>query len=298
MVQSEYKGWQASWPMIAATWLWAGAFVAGKVSIGEFPPITLTFLRFATAAAIMIPVAFLSKSEWRFPKKDWPMVVFLGLTGMVGYHLLFFEALRHTTAVNSSMIAATSPLVTAFLAGVVGSEKLGAKQIGAVVLAVLGVIVIVTDGQVHHLGSVEFNRGDLTMFGAVISMAVYSVASRRSGLSRSPVGLVTWTFVICAFVTGILSPLEGSVMAMGRAASPEAWWSVAYMAVFASCFGYFLQMFSIKRIGAARTMVFINLIPVFSTILAVAILGESVSAPKVAGLVVVISAVWLNSKAV
>nr|WP_321500647.1 DMT family transporter [uncultured Dethiosulfovibrio sp.] len=296
MIVDEYRGWRASWPMVTATLLWAGAFVAGKMSVGEFPPVTLTFLRFLAAGAIMVPVAVLSRAEWRFPKKDWPAVVFLGLTGMVGYHLFFFEALRHTTAVNSSMIAATSPLVTAFLAAVIGSERLGAKQIGAVVLAVIGVVVIVTDGQVHHLGSVSFNRGDVTMFGAVVSMAVYSVVSRRSGLSRSPVGLVTWTFLVCAVVTGFLSPLEGSVFEIGRAASAGAWWSVAYMAVFASCFGYFLQMFSIRRIGAARTMVFINLIPVFSTILAVMILGESVSAPKVAGLVVVISAVWLNSK--
>lgn len=297
MIQSEHRGWRASWPMVTATLFWAGAFVAGKVSIGEFPPITLTFLRFTAAAILMIPVAILSKSEWRFPKKDWLMVIFLGLTGMAGYHLLFFEALRHTTAINSSMIAATSPLVTAFLAGVIGSERLGAKQIAAVLLALFGVIVIVTDGQLHHLGSVKFNRGDVTMFGAVIAMAVYTVMSRRSGLSRSPVGLVTWTFIVCAVVTGLMSPLEGSMVAMGKAASPTAWWSIAYMAVFASCLGYFLQMFSIRRIGAARTMVFINLVPVFSTVLAVLILGESVSVPKIAGLVVVIAAVWLNSKA-
>ncbi len=297
MTQMEFKGWAASWPMITATFLWAGAFVAGKLSVGEFPPITLTFLRFALAGAIMAPIAVLSGAEWRFPRKEWATILFLGLTGMVGYHLFFFEALRHTTAVNSSMIAATSPLVTALLAAIFGSERLDLRRMAAVALAVFGVMVIVTDGRIDHLASLKLNRGDVTMFGAVVSMAVYSVVSRKSGLSRSPVGLVAWTFGICAVVTGGLCFLEGSVTAKVGTASSGALWSVAYMAIFASCCGYFLQMFSIKRIGAARTMVFINLIPVFSTAMAVAILGESVSTPKLIGLAVVVSAVWINSKA-
>lgn len=282
--------------MVVATLFWSGAFIAGKVSVQEFPPVTLTFLRFALATAIMVPITLKFEPNWRFPRHEWGKVIFLGLMGMVGYHLLFFASLIYTTAINSSVMASTSPLLTVLLAGLFTGERLTVRQTAAVFLAVAGVLAVISRGDLSVITSLSFNKGDLLMFGAVASMAVYTVFSRRFNLSRSPLALVTATFVVCTAVTGLMIPLEGDFFAAVRGATPGAWRSIAYMAVCATCGGYFLQMFSIKRIGAARTMVYINLVPVFCTIMAVVLLGERATPVMLAGLAVVIGAVWLNSR--
>lgn len=291
----KYTGWAAAWPMVTATLFWAGAFIAGKLSVKEFPPITLTFLRFSLATLIMIPITLKFAPDWRFPKKEWGKIFFLGLIGMVGYHLLFFASLQYTSAINSAMLAATSPLMTAILAAFFAGERLRPVQILAVFMAVGGVLTVISKGDISIIKSLNFNVGDLLMFGAVFSMAVYSVFSRRFNLSRSPLALVTATFMVCTVVTGLMIPLEGNFMVNIKNATTGAWTSVIYMSIFASCGGYFLQMFSIKRIGAAQTMVYISLVPVFSTILAILMLGEVLTVPMMAGLAVVLVAVWLNS---
>lgn len=293
---NEWKGWNAAWPMVVASLFWSGAFITGKTSVQEFPPVTLTFLRFSLAAFIMVPFTLRFEPDWRFPRSQWGKIIFLGIIGMVGYHLLFFAALQFTTAINASMLAATSPLLTALVAAVFSGERLTQRQIAAVFLAVGGVLTVISKGDLSVITSLSFNKGDLLMLGGVFSMAFYTVLSRRFNLSRSPLSLVTATFVVCSVVTGFLVPLEGDFLATLRKATPGAWGSVVYMGIFASCGGYFLQMLSIQRIGAARTMVYVNLVPVFSTALAVAILGERATPVMLAGLAVVIAAVWLNSR--
>jgi len=102
--------------MILATFFWSGAFIAGKLSTPYIPPFTLTFLRFAIATFLLfLFIKFREKKLYKPKKEDIPVFLFTGIIGMFGYHILFFYSLRYTTAINSSIIGSTNPIITTLL---------------------------------------------------------------------------------------------------------------------------------------------------------------------------------------
>ena len=115
--------------MILAVIFWSGAFIAGKYSIKEFPPFTLTFLRFSIAFLVIFFFMTRFEKNWKIKLKDTPYFIFLGIIGMFGYHVLFFIALKYTTVINSSLIgAALNPLTTTLLAVFFLKDKISIKK--------------------------------------------------------------------------------------------------------------------------------------------------------------------------
>ncbi|MBB6217728.1 drug/metabolite transporter (DMT)-like permease [Anaerosolibacter carboniphilus] len=282
--------------MVLCTVFWAGAFIAGKIGIREFPPFSLAFFRFlfATMVIFVVMIKYEEKS-WRLQKEDWPYMLALGLIGMFGYHVLFFIALKYTSAMNSSMIGATNPLITGILAAIFLKEHLSLKRFGAILLAFSGIALTVSNGDITVFTSLSFNIGDLLMLLAVLCWAVYSIISRKITDRYSPLILTSYSFLVCLIllIPFVLweKPLEylPKVTWMG-------WTSVLYMAIFASVIGYLVQQISIKTIGASKTAAFINLVPVFSIILSALILHEEITSIKLLSAVIIITGVYLNTK--
>lgn len=116
--------------MIMACVFWAGAFIAGKSSVSSFGPWTLTFYRFFFASVIIFPILWIKQPErLKLSKQRWKEVIILGLVGMTGYHVLFFTALKYTSASSASMLAATNPIMTAVLLSVFYKDKLSLAKI-------------------------------------------------------------------------------------------------------------------------------------------------------------------------
>lgn len=116
--------------MIICTIFWAGAFIAAKLSTPFIPPFTLTFLRFSVAALILyIIMKWKGQEIYKLTKKDIPVFLTTGLVGMFGYHVLFFIALKHTTAINSSIIGASNPIITAVLSIIFLKDRLNYKRV-------------------------------------------------------------------------------------------------------------------------------------------------------------------------
>ena len=109
--------------MVIAALVWSGAFIAGKFAVPYIPVFTLTFLRFLIASALLYPVMRLCirtrhENSFSLTKKHIPLFLFNGIVGMLGYHVLFFTALKYTSAINSSIIGAMNPIVTTIIAAV------------------------------------------------------------------------------------------------------------------------------------------------------------------------------------
>lgn len=282
--------------MVIATFFWAGAFIAGKYGIQEFSPLALTFFRFLIASVIIFLIMIkYEKKDWHLKREDWPVILFLGTVGMIGYHILFFAALQYTTSTNASIIAATNPMITSILAASFAGEGLSGKRMGAILIALTGVVLTITNWDLSVLSHFAFNHGDILMLCAVTCWASYSVVSKRVMPKYSPLILSTYSFVVCTVVllpfviweeihTGFL----GSTTWLG-------WSSVIYMAIFPTVIGYLIQQVSFKAIGAGRTNIFINLVPIFSIILATLILHEQLSGLKFLSAAIIISGVYLNS---
>lgn len=282
--------------MIMASLFWAGAFIAGKLGVNELSPISLTFFRFFFASIIIfIIMVKYEKKDWKLKGKDWIPVIITGIVGMVGYHIFFFTALKYTKASNASILAATNPIVTAVLASYFINEKLGIRRIMVLILALIGVILTITDWNINSLVNLSFNKGDLIMLLAVTCWAVYSVIVKKVMDRYSPLILTTYSFIVC---TVVLFPfvirefLQSSIFNV----SIRGWIPVLYMAIFPTVIGYLIQQMAIKEIGASKAAIFINLVPVFSVILSAIILNEELGYLRLISGFMIIIAVYLNSR--
>lgn len=282
--------------MVLAAIFWSGAFIAGKIGVEEFSPYGLTFFRFFFATILIFGILWREAGgNWRLPLNLWPLTIVLGIVGMFGYHILFFTALKYTTATNSAIIGAANPLLTSILATIFLKETMSIKRFGAIFLALLGVILTVTNGKLHLLENFTFNSGDLIMLIAVFCWAIYSIICRRVRDRVAPLKLIAHVFLVCV-VLMIPFMISEKIWLQLPAISWSGWISVLYMAIFPSVLGYLIQMISIQQIGASRTSMYINLVPLFSMILAFFILQETISWVKILAAGMIIAGVYFSSR--
>ncbi len=282
--------------MTCSALFWAGAFIAGKYTVPYIATFTLTFLRFFYATIILYFIMKRTGVEFRLEKSRLPVYLFTGSVGMFGYHVLFFTALKYTTAINSSIIAATNPMVTTLLAFVFLRTGLGRKQIFGVLLSFAGVVLTITGADFDVLKQFEFNVGDLWMLAAVAAWAAYGVFSKSKGKDIPPIVLTFYSFLVC---TILLVPfvLWERPWEFLPGVPGSAHLAVLYMSVFPSVIGYLVQQLAIKEIGPARASIFVNLVPVFSILLAVLILSEALEPIKLLTAALIIAGVIICQEA-
>lgn len=282
--------------MILSTIFWAGAFIAGKLSAPYIPAFTLTFLRFSVATLVLYFVVKKAEQKpFKLTKKDIPVFMFTGIIGMFGYHVFFFNALRFTTAINSSIIGAMNPIITTILSIIFLKDKINAKRVLGIALSFTGVFLTLTNASVSVMRTLSFNAGDLLMLVAVFMWASYSVYSKKVMSDYSPLILTFYSFLFC---TIFLIPFVIYETPWELISSIPYYSYIAslYMSIFPSVIGYLVQQMSIKQIGPGRTSIFINLVPVFSIILSVLILNETISPVKILTALLIIIGVYTCQK--
>ncbi|MDR3542304.1 MAG: DMT family transporter [Desulfosporosinus sp.] len=289
---------QIRWLMVLTTIFWSGAFITGKIAVGEFPPFALTFFRFLFALPLIFAILYVREPGNLLPRgRQWPALIVLGFIGTFCYHSLFFTSLKYTTAINSSLIGAINPMVTTLLAAMFFNERLTPLRVLGIILSFSGVFLFITNGDLQLISQFQFNKGDILMLVAVCCFAVYSLLSRRymKKYLLSPLMVTAYTFLICVVIS-IPFVLWEKPATYLFSASASGWLSILYMSVFASVLGYLFQMVAIQRIGAPRTAIFINLVPIFTIIQSVTILGESITFIKLIGAAIVITGVYLATR--
>lgn len=291
---SQYKIYIA---MIIATFFWSGAFIAGKFSVPYIPVCTLTFLRFLFASIILYFVMKISNNKlsdegFKFQKEHIKIFAFTGIVGMVGYHLLFFTSLKYTTAINSSMIGGTNPIVTTVIAAIFLRNKVQFKQALGIAISFIGVVLTITGANLNALTTLSFNKGDIIMLIAVVCWASYAVFSKSKGKDIPALPLTYYSFVFCTIFLVPLVILE-KPWTFWSTVPASAWIATLYMAIFPSVIGYLVQQYAIKEIGPTRASIFVNLVPVFSIILAVLILHEELIPIKILTALIIIAGVCI-----
>lgn len=293
LLEEKQKVYKIYAGMVICALFWSGAFIAGKFCLPYIPVFTLTFLRFLFAILIL---SFIVKKQnqksieapFQLNKQHLPIFLFTGIVGMFGYHILFFTSLKYTTAINSSIIGAMNPIVTVLIASITLSQKIPPKQILGVLISFLGVVLTISGGRLDVLKNFDFNYGDLLMLLAVICWAAYGVFSKGKGSQIPPLQLTYYSFIVCNILLIPFVLYEKPWLFLAQIPL-SAWIGVLYMSIFPSVIGYLFQQVAIKEIGPSRTSIFVNLIPVFSIILAVLILKEPLQPLKLltAGIILI-----------
>jgi drug/metabolite transporter (DMT)-like permease len=259
--------------LVAATMMWAGNSIIGKVAIGEVTPMTLTFMRWFLVCVIL---ALFYREEaataWPVLRPRWRWVVAMSVLGYTVFNALVYAAAHHTSGVNLTMLQSSIPVMVLIGAAIMFRTRIGGLQALGTVLTVVGVLVVASGGDIERILRLGFNVGDLYV---LIACALYS--GYTLGLRKRPAtsGLELFIgFAVVAMVSSL--PLLVWEMAAGEFFWPSlvGWAILAYVTLCPSLLSQIFYIRGVELIGPARAGLFINLIPIFGAVMAVLVLGE------------------------
>ena len=163
-----------------AALFWAGNFVAGRALRDDADPVTLNVLRWLLCLALLLPLVGRSLlRHWPVVRREWRLVLGLGATGIAAFHTLVYLALVETTAVNALLIVTLAPITIMAGAAAIGQERPSWVQWLGTLVSLVGAFVLVTRGSLETLPTLDLNKGDLWMLGAILAWAIYSLLLRR-----------------------------------------------------------------------------------------------------------------------
>ena len=279
-------------PPVLAQLFWASNFVVAAFVVDEFSPLELTFLRWVGALPILLIVAqLLEHPQWQPALREWPRHLLQAALGMVGYTLFLYAALATTSPVTASVISAINPAVIAVAAVIVLGERILALGVAGIVISFAGVLVVVLTGQGG--GELAFSAGDLLMLGAIAVWTAYVILGRTV---RTPP--ITATAIQAGLSILLLAPVLAVVLVVGGLSAPptaEGWLGLAWIIVFPSALAYLLWNIAVSTLGPSRTGVFLNLLPVFTALIAL-LFGEIITVGQVVGGLIVLAGVMLTTR--
>ena len=273
---SDSDGWRSRfWGVVLvnlATISWATNAVLGRWLRADIGPVTLTTLRF-TAATVFFGLLLRGRpaEERRFGKDKW-WILAMGLAGVVGFSPLLYLGLRHSTAVNCSLIQGFSPLITALIAGLIIQESVSRRQLVGAVLGLIGVAGLISGGSLKFLLRLQFNPGDLILLAAAVVWAFYSVFGRRVMRNRSPVSAIALSNFLGLPLLVVATVIELKHIPLNL--RPETIAAIIHICIVPTIIGYWAWNRAVRVLGAGGAMVFYNTLPLYGVLLGSTLLSE------------------------
>ncbi len=281
--------------LVLTMFLWGGTFIAGRLLAGSLDPSSSAFLRFLIAsAAMLVMTRLIEKRIILPPKKMWVPLILLGMTGVFAYNVFFFSGLQHITAGRASLIVASTPLVITLFAAFFLHERLTVLKACGVLLSLIGAITVISNGHPGSLFSGGFGPGEKALVGCVLSWSAYSLIGRSVLSTLSPLTAVCYSCIIGTLLLSVPAAHDGLFSHLSTVSLLD-WTSLTYLGIGGTALGFSLYYQGIKKIGATRAGIFINLVPLFSILLSWLILDESVKPIVLAGGILVLTGVTLTN---
>jgi drug/metabolite transporter (DMT)-like permease len=274
---------------------WGGTFIGGRIASAEMTAVQAALWRYAIAIVALMAFAWLLEGGLARPtKRQWVGVVLLGATGVFVFNLCFMFALAHIPASRASLIMALNPAMTLLAAAVLLHERLTRNKVIGIALALLGVALVLGHGNPLHLLSGGIGIGEIVMFGCPLSWAANTLVARTMLPTMPPIAATTWSAITGTAMLAAVAALMGPMLP--ESVSWRAWSAILFIAIFGTAIGLALFYDGVRRIGAARTSVFINLVPVFAVTLGVLLLGEPLEASMLVGGALVVGGILLLNR--
>jgi len=259
--------------LILAVLFWSGNFIVGRAFHSEIPPVALAFWRWVGAALLVtLPALPHLRRDRRALLQHWPAVLLLSTLGIAAFNTLAYSGLQYTEAINAFLLQSLMPVLIVLLSFVIFREKVTKLQSVGILVSLCGAVTIITRGDVEILLSLSINRGDLLVFAAVICYAGYTVMLRKRPHVH-PLAFIATIFWLGSF---ILIPvyLWETLTVATLELKPASILVIGYVMVFPSIVSYLCYNRGVELIGANRAGLFIHLMPVFGSLMAVVFLGE------------------------
>jgi drug/metabolite transporter (DMT)-like permease len=291
-------GWLANQPylLLSLTSLfWAGNIVLGRAVAGHVPPVTLSCVRWIGAMLLLLPIAWPHlRRDWRKLLVHWKLMMVLSATGFAINNALAYWGLQYTEALNALLMQSSGPLFVALWSLLLFGVRLTWMQAIGIALSLLGVLTIILRGDFAALAAIEINRGDLMIAGALCAFGLYSALMPKRPATH-PLSLIVVTTGGGAL---LLLPFAAWEYASG--VLPSADWitalTLAYVVIFPSMLAYLCFNRGVALIGPNRSAPFLHLMPVFGSVMAIALLGEKPELFHLAGYAMVVAGVFIAAR--
>jgi len=286
---------QAYCLLILTTFCWGLNAVFARMAAGEISPMLLVSIRWLGTLVLLVLFAGRAIMDGLPSIRQHMGYTFLmGMVGLGGFGTLIYYSAYYTTAVNIGIIQGAMPAIV-----LVGScwffrTSVNFVQITGVVVTMLGVVFVSINGELEKLMVLSFNKGDMLMLIAVLCYGAYTVGLRRKHNLTSVVLFAS--VVVWAFISTL--PLTIYEFASGKTFWPDqnVWIIVGLIVLLPSFLSQICFIASVKLIGPARSGVFVNLVPVFASFLAVQLLGEAFELYHGLSLFLVLSGIYIFEK--
>jgi drug/metabolite transporter (DMT)-like permease len=283
--------------LVLATLFWAGNFIVGKAAfVEDIPPMSLVFFRWSLVWLILLPFTYKEIINYKeVILKNLPLLFFLALTSVGLFNSFTYLALVHTQVINASLFNTAIPAMIILLCFIFKIEKTNRFQIMGLILSVLGILSIITKLDFNILLTLNFNKGDIIMIGGVVTWGLYSSFLKKK---KFTLPLLTLVHILCTFGLLFILPQFLFEISQGKIIKFDINLSyiLIYLALFPSIGSYYCWAGAVSIIGANRAGIFLSLIPLFSTILAMFFFNENFYFFHFIGSVLIVLGLILSNK--
>ena len=282
--------------LIGTMFMWGGTWIAGRIVAQELTaPLAAPAIRFLLAGLAL--AGFALATEGRIPRlqtgSEWGVVIGLAMTGIFIYALCFFYGLKQISAGRGALVVALTPVLVALGAWLFGQEKMTPPKLAGIVIAMIGCLTVVGNGNPLALLHGAVGMGEWLILGCALCWTAYTFIGRQATLSLSPLTATLYASLIGSLLLGITALLQGGTEIAEW--SWRVWSSVAFLAIGGTALAFTWFADGVKRLGAAKASVFVNLVPVFAVLQAAILLDERLGFAVLSGGLLVIAGVWLTT---
>ena len=283
--------------LVLCTLFWAGNFIVGKIAtLFEIPPFTLNFYRWLIAFLILLPFTYkkIFKGLEEIKNNFVPLSI-MGFTSITIFNSVVYYSLNFTQVLNGVLMISTIPVLIIFFSSCFTSERIKFIQIVGVSTSLLGVLIIITKLEFNKLLNLNLNKGDLWILVAMISWATYSIMVKEKKINLPPFALLETIIFI-----GLMFLIPFYLFELSKAQylniNIPVILTIGYVVFFAGIGAYIFWIGAIQLIGPSRSGVFLHLMPIFSSLMAIFLLGERLAVFHILGASFIIFGIFLSTK--
>ncbi|MEM8609212.1 MAG: DMT family transporter [Myxococcota bacterium] len=283
--------------LVLCTLVWGSNTVVGRALYQDVPPVGLSFWRNGVALVVLIPfTARQLRAAWPSLRERWGVVLACGLVGTALFNYVFYRGLHTTTAINAGILMALSPAIIPALAWIILGDRLRGRELLGIGVSSVGVAYLVTQGRFGSLDTIVGRVGDFLILASALCWSIYSVVVKLRPTEVDPLPFLT--AVLFVAVLGLMPfYLWEHFVARPVPLDARSMLAVVYLGVFPTAVALWLFNLAVDRIGPTRAGLYIHLVPVFSAVLAVIFLGETLEWFQVLGAIPIAVGLYLTTTA-
>ena len=283
--------------LVLAAFCWSGNFIVGKfATLFEIPPLTLNVLRWTSVWFILLPFTYKEiYNNLPIIKKNWLVISFMGVITISTFNSVVYYALNFTQVINAVLVLAAIPAATIVLSSLMKIEKTNIFQLIGLFLSIIGIGSIISSGDIQKIISLNFNKGDLWMLVCVLTWSLYSTLLKKNKFKFSQFSLIQ-LMVSAGLLFLIPQFFYEKHIGLELNFNKAFFLILFYVVVFPAIAAYYFWQKGIEIIGPNRATMFIQLMPLFSALMAIIIFKEKFQLFHFTGTIFILSGIYLSNR--